>query len=259
MGLTTPRVKHNSLAPIWAMGGQGPTFAGDAGDIADACGLTPALTRGGPGTTWVAYPSGKTLSFDGSSSASGTGAPIDYYGDFTIAISLYVPSSNISNTVFACQGGYGGGGFYLQHDYSSMTPLTILTYFNATPVFSPVHSLDRWFRLVTTLQAGTATSWVDGIPGSAVSGINLRPPSPSILFLGDYSIPGYRGPCQIANLQIFNRAFSPQEVAEDVANPNRIFTSRTRTRRRYYSVGSTVAGVIFRRSLTSRIGSRGTN
>jgi hypothetical protein len=197
------------------------TFGSDTGDIADLCGNSPAATRSGTNPL-IGGPYGQALSYDGSSSYTSLGDTAALRvgtGDFSISGRFLATALPSTGTVLLSKD-YTGIEIY---NYAS----TLRAYIGGASNGingSRVLSINVWYTWHLVRKSGVCQIYINGIAdGSPVtntaSGSN---PGQSFLMgnrpgASDW-FSGYQYPPRIST-----RSFSPNEVAIDTANPNRIF------------------------------------
>jgi hypothetical protein len=252
------RVQKSPLSPIWAMGGRGPTFAGDAGDVADACRATAALVRSG-GCEFVNGPFGQVLRATANAEMAiaqpppgvlpvGPTAPwtISFWHRTRTSISL----ANSFGFGALTNATTGAGRLVIQADNNYY-----LLAWGADWNTGVAWDADNvWHHVAFTSDGAFLRFYRDGVLAAGPIAITYDAAAgDNILVFGqplaiapdmDLGVP-----------QIYDFALSASAIADIYANPNRAFASTARTRRRYSPPTST--STIFRRTTGPvRIGSR---
>lgn len=218
--VASPRIWRPDGAPaLWIyMDAPGPTFAGDAGDVADLTGSAPAGIRSA-GCTWADGPTGGCLDHDGSGYAT-TRFEAAGLAALTVEVRVLVKSGAASGGIFQWAGVPSSGDPFIliQYDGAGNVKFYVNGGYRATVPISTA----AWHDVAATYDDGSGWGfYLDGVAVGSYAG-----PIGSLgiqlfahdVYLGD----GYPGPlaCRTAGARIYPRALSPAEVARDFADPD---------------------------------------
>jgi hypothetical protein len=235
-----PRVKKSSLSPFWATGGIGPTHGGDLGDVADACGVTPAGVRS-TGTVWVPGIAGPALSVVSTNGASFTpvlpaGTTSATWGSL---VRRYDQTPASGFTTGLCDFGGAGaqgthypwidGAFYCGILDTSSRPISYI----------PPGGFDfttwHWLHIISTPGPGGYKLYVDGVLATTATrgALGLLATSTMGVSQTNYQFNG-----EFSHTRMYARGLSDAEIAHDVRYPNHIYEA-DRSRRRAYASHAT--------------------
>jgi Concanavalin A-like lectin/glucanases superfamily len=211
--LTNPLSR--GLVQCWLFNeGGGPLFSPTPGGLV----LSPSSS----GLTWIGGKDGPAVKFNGSSGYFQTSTPAVTSGTITMSAWVYLPA-NLST--YATIVGLDSSSAYVQ--LGAGYPSGNDAYFNidSSGLYSASYtslSLNTWTYLAGVLTGGKAVIYVNGVPeGFSSSGATI----PSGLIetqIGAILPTGSRTnwwPGYIANVKIWNRSLSTQEIVQDYAEP----------------------------------------
>jgi hypothetical protein len=236
-----PRVRKSSLSPVWAMGGRGVTHAGDVGDVADACGNTAAGIRSS-GCIWVNGIYGNCLSFNFSSSGIATFPTLG--SNFFNKTS---PGSSIVSRIFVSALPSAFSCCFQQNRAAGISnywglwinPSNQWNFgSNTVGPTGPTVSLG-WSTVGVTMTANLMQIMVIPDHGQltvASQGTFTSTGNAAAFTMGSWPTGSEFFGGNISNCCVFNFALNLSQFTALAANPNAIYATPGRTRRRYYSI-----------------------
>ena len=247
---------------FWAyMNGPGPTFPGDAGDVADLMRGTAAGVRSG-GCTWAVGPRGRCLSVNGSNGIARFASSMSnsFTGNFTVTLRFCPLSlSGIYPVLVSKDISFAGSGWLIGfRDSTGKFTATVPSGTGATAGTACV--VGTWYHGVAVYSGTTsvtATIYLNGIQVGSASVGTLSTTTNDLVIgadQGSSSTPNVAANYSnaiIEDVRIYPRTLSAAEIARDYADPD--WRLRPPSRTRLFVMSHS----LFRRNLYDRTGSRG--